>query len=190
MSGVASRVGGPAGARRAAIRAATLLAAALALGGCVENAGDLTASPEGASQFARRPDASMAGATLAIMSVEGAPEEFAERFDQSLDAAAAERQIALSPPTSAKYLVRGYLTASLAKDGAEVDFVWDVFTPDKQRAQRLSDAIVVRGEGSDPWAMVTPAALDSIAARCADDLAAYLSNTPEAAPGGALSYAQ
>jgi hypothetical protein len=39
--------------------------------------------------------------------------------------------------------------------------------------------------------MVSGAALDSIAAKCADDLAAYLSNTPEAAPGGAaLSYAQ
>ena len=86
--------------------------------------------------------------------------------------------------------MRGYLSASPVKDGAAVDFVWDVFTPDKQRAQRLTDTIVVRGSGDDPWAMVTPAALDSIAAKSADDLAAYLSNTPEAAPGGALSYAQ
>jgi len=68
--------------------------------------------------------------------------------------------------------------------------VWDVFTADKQRAQRLSDAIVVRGSGDDPWSMVTDAALDSIAAKCADDLAAYLSNTPEAAPGSALSFAE
>ena len=51
--------------------------------------------------------------------------------------------------------------------------------------------IVVRGSGDDPWAMVSGAALVSIAAKCADDLAAYLSNTPEAAPAGAaLSYAQ
>ena len=178
------------GLRRALTGAATALAAALALGGCVEAAGDIAASPEGASQFVRRPDASMGGATLSIMSVEGAPDEFAQRFDQSLDAAAAERQIALVPPTSAKYLVRGYLSASLATDGATIDFVWDVFTSDKQRAQRLTDTLIVRGSGDDPWAMVTPAALDSIAAKCADDLAAYLSNTPEAAPGGALSYAQ
>jgi hypothetical protein len=163
---------------------------ALALGGCVETAGDIVASPEGSWQFVRRPDASMAGPTLAIMSVEGAPEGLAEPFDQSLKAAAAQEQIALEPPTSAKYLVRGYLSASLVKDGASVDFVWDVFTPDKQRAQRITDAIVVRGAGDDPWAMVTPAVLDSIASKSAADLAAYLSNTPEAAPGGALSYAQ
>ena len=37
--------------------------------------------------------------------------------------------------------------------------------------------------------MVNEAALASIAAKSADDLAAYLSNTPEAAPGAALSYA-
>jgi hypothetical protein len=166
------------------------LAGAMALGGCVETAGELAASPDGAAQFVRRPDASMAGATLAVMSVEGAPDVLADRFDQSLDAAAAQRQIAMAPPTSARYLVRGYLNASLVKDGAAVDIVWDVFTADKQRAQRLTDTLVVGGSGDDPWAMVSSAALDSIAAKSADDLAAYLSNTPEAAPGGALSYAQ
>ena len=87
--------------------------------------------------------------------------------------------------------MRGYLTASLVEGGAEVDFVWDMFTPDKRRVQRLSDAIAVKGPGDDAWAMVSDAALDSIAAKCADDLAAYLSNTPEAAPASAaLSYAQ
>ncbi len=124
------------------------------------------------------------------MSVEGAPDALSQQFDQSLDAAATERQIAMAPPTSARYLVRGYLSASLVKDGAAVDVVWDVFTSDKHRAQRLSDTLVVRGSGDDPWAMVSSTALDSIAAKSADDLAAYLSNTPEAAPGGALSYAQ
>ncbi len=165
-----------------------LLAAMLC--GCVETAGDVAAGVEGSQQFVRRADASMAGATMAIMSVEGAPSDLTARFDHSLDGAAAERQIAIAPPTSARYLVRGYLSAALARDGATIDFVWDVFTRDKRRAQRLSDSITVPGSGDDPWAMVTDAALDSIAAKCADDLAAYLSNTPEAAPGAALSYAQ
>ena len=87
--------------------------------------------------------------------------------------------------------MRGYLSASLVQDGAAIDVVWDVFTPDKQRAQRLTDTLMIGGSGDDPWAMVNAAAVDSIAAKCADDLAAYLSNTPEAAPGGsAISYAE
>ena len=178
------------GRRKALVSGVLALMAALALSGCVESAGDIAPGAEGGQQFVRRPDASMAGAAMAIMSVEGAPSELAARFDQRLGEAAVERQIAVAPPTSARYLVRGYLSASLVRDGATVDFVWDVFTRDKQRVQRLSDSITLRGSGDDPWVVVTEGALSSIAAKCADDLAAYLSNTPEAAPGAALSYAQ
>jgi hypothetical protein len=168
-----------------------LLVSAVTLTACVESAGDVAPGADGRQQFVRREDASMAGATMAIMSLEGAPSELTAEFSQSLDRAAAQRQIAVAPPTSAHYLVRGYLSASPVQDGAAVDFVWDVFTTNKKRAQRLSDTIIVKGSGDDPWAMVNAATLDSIAARCADDLAAYLSNTPEAAPGApALSYAQ
>ena len=97
----------------------------------------------------------------------------------------------MAAPAKARYLVRGYLTASPIEGGAEIDVVWDVFTSNKQRAQRLSDAIAIKGSGDDAWAMIDDAALNSVAAKCADDLAAYLSNTPEAAPASAaLSYAQ
>ena len=167
-----------------------LLLACATLSGC----NDVAANPPNAdarAQFVLRDDANMAGATVAIVSVDGAPVDLSTRFRQSLDQAAAARRIALAPPAKARYLVRGYLTASPIEGGAEVDVVWDVFTPDKQRAQRLSDAIGVRGSGDDAWAMIDDAALNGIAAKCADDLAAYLSNTPEAAPASAaLSYAQ
>jgi len=175
--------------RRAFALSASALLAAAALAGCVESASDVAPGVDSA-QFVRREDASMAGATMAVVSIEGAPAELSDRFRQSLDQAAAQRQIAVAPPTTARYLIRGYLSASPAENGARIDFVWDVFTPDKQRVQRLSDAMLVQGSGDDAWAMVDEAALDSIAAKCADDLAAYLSNTPEAAPGAALSYAQ
>ncbi len=190
MSSVRLGSGGAVAPGKALAMGLLALMTALSAGGCVETAGDVAPGVEGSQQFVRRADASMAGATMAIVSVEGAPSELAARFDRSLQEAAAQREIALAPPTSAHYLVRGYLSAALARDGATVDFVWDVFTPDKQRAQRLSDSMVVRGSGDNPWAMVTEAALDSIAAKCADDLAAYLSNTPEAAPRSALSYAE
>jgi hypothetical protein len=167
-----------------------LLSASVTLSGCNE----VAATPPNAdaqAQFALRDDANLAGATIAIASVDGAPADVSARFRQSLDEAAAARRIALAPPAKARYLARGYVTASLIEGGAEVDIVWDVFTPDKQRAQRLSDAVAVRGSGDDAWAMIDDAALNSVAAKCADDLAAYLSNTPEASPAGAaLSYAQ
>ena len=155
---------------------------------------DVAANPpntDAQAQFALRTDADMAGATVAIMSVDGAPADVSARFRQSLDDAASARRIAVVAPAKAHYLVRGYVTASPIEGGAEVDIVWDVFTPDKKRAQRLSDAIAVKGSGDEAWAMIDDAALNSVAAKCADDLAAYLSNTPEATPASAaLSYAQ
>ena len=83
--------------------------------------------------------------------------------------------------------MRGYLSASLTADGASIEYVWDVFTSDKQRAQRLNDVIVVKGSGDDPWALAGEAALKSVAAKSADDLAAYLSNTPEAVAVAAVA---
>jgi hypothetical protein len=167
-----------------------LVFACVALSACNDVAGN-PPSADASAQFAMRDDANIAGATVAIASVDGPPPEVLTRFRQSFDVAAATRRIAVAAPAKARYLVRGYLTASLIEGGAEIDVVWDVFTPDKKRVQRLSDAIAVKGAGDDAWAIIDDAALNSIAGKCADDLAAYLSNTPEAAPASAaLSYAQ
>jgi hypothetical protein len=173
-----------------------LVSSLLLLLGCVTLVGcnDVGANPpsaEGQAQFARRDDANMAAATVAIVSVDGPPAGLSTHFNQSLAEAAAAQKIAVVRPAKARYLVRGYLTATPIEGGAEVDLVFDVFTPDKRRVQRLSDALAVRGTADDAWAMVSDAAIESVAAKSADDLAAYLSNTPEAAPAGAaLSYAQ
>ena len=181
---------GPAAPLRALASGLLLLLGCATLGGCVDVAGD-PPNADGQAQFARRDDANIAAATVAIVSVDGAPADLSAHFNQSLDEAAAARQIAVVNPAKARYLVRGYLTATPIEGGAEVDLVWDVFTPNKQRVQRLSDAIAVRGAADDAWATIGDAGLDSVAAKSADDLAAYLSNTPEAAPAGAaLSYAQ
>ncbi len=183
----------------AALAALGVLSVCLALGGCLETTADLAPNVDAHRQFVRREGASLAEASVAIVSVDGAPAAVAANFSQMLAHAAQTRDIVVVDQAKARYLVRGYLSADLTEDGASIEYVWDVFTPDKQRAQRLSDVIAVKGTGDDPWALAGEAALKSIAARSADDLAAVLSNTPEAAavaagapePAGAapLSYA-
>ena len=142
----------------------SLLLGCATLSGCNDVASD-PPSADGQAQFVRRDDANMAAATVAIVSVDGAPADLSAHFNQTLDEAAAARRIAVASPAKARYLVRGYLTATPVEGGAEVDLVWDVFTPDKKRAQRLSDAIAVRGSGDDAWAMIGEAGLDSVAAK-------------------------
>jgi hypothetical protein len=160
------------------------LMAPLALGACV--AVDTTAeiAPDAAAsrQFSLRQGANLAQASLAIVSVEGAPRSIAADFSRRLDGAARVRQLAIVDAAKARYLARGYLTASPTEDGVEIEYVWDVFAANKQRVQRLNDVVEVKGAGDDPWALAGEAALTSVAAKSADDLAAFLSNTPEAAP--------
>ena len=166
------------------------LAAPLALGACVavETTAETAPDSEASHQFALRAGANLGQASVAIVSIEGAPPAIAVDFTKRLDGAAHSRDIAIVDAAAARYFVRGYLSAWSTEDGAAIEYVWDVFTAGKQRVQRLSDVIEVKGEGGgDPWALAGEAALNSVAAKSADDLAAFLSNTPEAAPAAAAA---
>jgi hypothetical protein len=175
--------------RKATLALLVALTAPLALGACVavETAAEIAPDDAASRQFALRQGANLAQASLAIVSVEGAPPAIGADFDRRLDAAARSRDIAVVDAAKARYLVRGYLSASPTEDGAEIEYVWDVFGPDKRREFRLNDVLNVKGAGDDPWAMVTDAALKSVADKSADDLAAFLSRTPEAKPTAQVS---
>ena len=154
----------------------------MSVGGCVEATSDAAPSAVAHRQIEPREGVSLADATVAIVSVDGAPESVAASFSQDLQRAAKSHEIVLVEPKKAKYLVRGYLSAAPVADGATLEYVWDVYGPDKQREQRLNDVVTVKGSGDDAWAIVGDAALEDVAGRSADDLAAFLSNMPEAKP--------
>jgi len=162
-------------------RAAAALFAAVGLSGCVETAAELAPGAEAEHvHLVRRPDVSLAGASVAFVSVDGPPAAVSANFTQAFTREAAAQDIVIVDAKKARYLVRGYLSAYATTDGAAVEYVWDIFTKDKQRAQRVNDVLDVKGQGGDPWAIAGQAALASVAAKSADDLAAFLSNTPEA----------
>lgn len=168
----------------------SLIAAALALSGCVDQVTETTPDAVARTSVERLPGVSLAAAKVAIVSVDGAPSEIAANFKATLKQDAEQREIALTDARGARYLVRGYLSATATEGGADVEYVWDVFGPDKRREFRLNDVISVKGTGDDPWAIVTTAALDSVAAKSADDLAAFLSHAPEAKPVASASLGQ
>jgi hypothetical protein len=168
------------------LASALALGVALGLGGCVEVANDVASETSAHRQIERREGVSLAPATVAIVSVEGAPEAVAASFSQELAREAKARDIVLVGAKKARYLVRGYLSATATSDGATLEYVWDVFGPNKQRAQRLNDVIAIKGSGDDPWTIAGAAALTSVAAKSADDLAAFLSNTSDAKPLAAV----
>lgn len=167
------------------------IGAALLLSACSETV-DPSLSGRASEAASVGPDArllptgySPAPAAVAITEIEGAPEPLLARFRASFDAAAQKSDVTIASQTSARYLARGYLSAFLVEGGARLTYVFDIYDRKNHRAQRLNDEIALQGQASDPWALVEPAAVDALARRGAEALAAYLSYTPEAVAQGA-----
>jgi hypothetical protein len=174
------------------VRLIVLGFAALALSGCQQSgvAPEATATALAPAPLVAREGVSLADATVALVTLEGAPQVASEDFRHALTQRLAAREIATAPPGKARYLLRVYLAASPAEDGATLDYVADVFDADRVRVGRLDDGLALKGKG-DAWSLASTQALEQAAARCADDLAAFLSNRPEARPAGGapMSYA-
>ncbi len=178
--------------RHASSRLARLLARSLAgtalvaaLSGCVDNFPDASVGRgDIRNAIARGQMASPRSATVALVSLEGAPDSVATQFRQALTSEAGNREITMTDVASARYLVRGYLAAYPSERGDTVAYVYDVFDAgQKLRTQRVNDAIEVPATSADPWGSVTPQIVASLAGRSADDLAVALAGTPEAQAG-------
>ena len=161
--------------------------AALALAGCQAT----VSAPETAlapAPLVRQEGVSLKGATVALVSLDGAPQAAGEDFSAALARQLSAHEIDRAEPKKARYLLRVYLSASPAVDGANLDYVADLYDAHHIRVGRLNDGMGLKGAG-DAWSLASPQALDAVAARCAEDLAAFLSIQPGTS-GAAMSYAE
>ena len=164
----------------------------LALAGCQDTAS--TSAPETAlapasAPFVKREGVSLADAAVALVSLGGAPDSASRDFRDALAREFSARGIVSAPDKKARYLLRVYLSARPDDGGASLDYVVDVYDATRVRQARLGDSFAVKGAG-DAWSLMSTEALGAVAAACADNVAAFLSNAPEAKPAQALSYAQ
>jgi hypothetical protein len=159
------------------------------LAGCNETTSSIKEPIKAAASApVRNPDVSPRGASVALnlTGIENVPPAVVSRFSEALAHAADAREVAVVDPKLARYFVQLHLTAYPAGNGATgLAYVSDIFDARKTRAQRLGDEIVLKGTAADPWSLVDNKAVEAIAARSADDLAAFLSNTPEAVAAAA-----
>ena len=152
---------------------------ALALGGCADTSGPAPVAT--AQSVSLRPSGySPHPAALAVTQMEGAPTPLQSQFMALFNADVVQDDVALTDSASARYLARGYISAFPVDGGAKLTYVWDIYDRANHRAQRLNDEIALKGATADPWSLVDASALQALAARSAGELAAYLSNTPEA----------
>ncbi|UDL95919.1 hypothetical protein LGH83_06915 [Lichenihabitans sp. PAMC28606] len=166
------------------------LTIAMALGGCEAVPDARVGRGDVRNAIARGQLTSPRAATVALVSLDGAPDQVAARFRQSLFGEAASREITVTDEASAHYLVRGYLSAYPGETGGTtLSYVYDVFEAGrKQREQRIEDTIDLPVAAADPWSVVSDSVVTTLAGRSADDLAVALSGTPEAqAQGGKVA---
>jgi hypothetical protein len=160
------------------------LACGIGLGGCVEDSAQapVAAMPSSSSDnIAPRPGVSPSGATVAVASISGAPGGFDDKFQAMLTAYAKRGGVSIADAGQPNYLVRGYLSADSEGDAATVvSYVLDVFDAGKHRTQRVENEVVLRGTAPDPWSLVNDDVLATVAQKSAADLAAVMTNTPEA----------
>jgi hypothetical protein len=152
----------------------------LGLAGCQDSAGPAaSATALAPAPIVKREGVSLADATVALVSLEGAPDAAAQGFRAALARQFSARGIVSAQGRNARYKLRLYLAASAAEGGASLDYVVDVFDPGHVRLARLDDSFSIKGAG-DAWSLMSDEALDSVAAACADNVAAFLSTTPDA----------
>jgi hypothetical protein len=171
--------------RSANLSRACVVAAALASGvglaGCVEDTAQAPAPAAASENIARRPDVSPSGATVAVASVSGAPGALDEKYQAMLAAFAKQSSVSLIDSGKPDYLVRAYLSAyPTGDDATTVSYVLDVFDAKKRRTQRVENEVTLRGTAPDPWSLVSDDIMASLAQRSASNLAAVMTNTPEA----------
>ena len=124
--------------------------------------------------------ANIAAAPLCVMSLDGAPANARAALVAELQKQSAQRQIVLAESKSAKYLARGYFSVVSQGENTQFIYVWDVADAEKHETHRLTDAVLVKGSSANPWSLFSADTAADLAEKSVEDLAALLSNMPEA----------
>jgi hypothetical protein len=124
-------------------------------------------------------DGSMAGAPIAVESIDGPPDAVKTALAAELVSAASARKVEIAPAGApARYRLRGYLSTETTAEGdTTLAFVWDVFDSKQRRATRIAGTSPARTAAAKPWSGLDKEALSKLAARSMDEIAGFLSGS-------------
>jgi hypothetical protein len=139
----------------------------LALAGCNESVSDFNPN---ATPRARAP-----GVPVALVSLNGAPEQMISRLSVSLARQASRRDILIvGLDGKPRFQVRGYVTLQADNDGRNnLAWTFDLYDAQRKRARRISGADLVSARGED-WAAISDTDLERVSSSALDDIAEFL----------------
>jgi hypothetical protein len=124
-------------------------------------------------------------AKVAINSIVGPPDALGRQLHQQFSSAL-ERQrisVAANKDDRADFNLRPYILAAKEKGGTKVSYVLDVSEPSGKRVNRFAgEEVVPASPSQDPWAAITPAVAEAIAAKATGSFISWLptAGTPAA----------
>jgi len=129
---------------------------------------------------------------LDLAPIVGAPPDVAKALALWIVSAGKDNKLTITPDgTGSPYMLKGYLVATSEKKGAKISYILDIEDTKGQRVGRVSGEQLIAGRsGADPWSGVDTAAIRSLAAKIAPQIAATLSgggSPPPVASGPAPS---
>lgn len=181
-----------AAARRHCMAVALAAVMGIGLAGCSTGSFSLpslfqqSAAPPQEAAAQETPQSPMA--KVAINSIVGPPDALGRQLHQQFSSAL-ERQrvsVAASKDERADFNLRPYILAAKEKNGTKISYVLDVSEPSGKRVNRFAgEEIVPASPSQDPWAAITPAVAEAIAAKAAGSFIAWLPNA--GSPSAALA---
>jgi hypothetical protein len=106
-------------------------------------------------------------------------------MNELLVATAGQKSMPVVPPKDAEYTIRGYLVAAPDPKGTKLSYIWDVSDKANKRKRIQGDELIEGKKGGDPWAAVNDAAMQRVAAKAIEDIAAYIPKGGATAPDSA-----
>ncbi|WP_313616547.1 hypothetical protein [Agrobacterium sp.] len=113
--------------------------------------------------------------SIRFLPIIGAPVQAVTPLSRQLGAEARAQGLTIrsSTDTSSDHILKGYFSAFPDSGKVTIVFVWDVLDNSGARLHRLQGQESMPGKGSDPWAAVTPAAMEKIANRTLNEYMAW-----------------
>jgi hypothetical protein len=122
--------------------------------------------------------------SLDLAPIVGAPADVSQEFARELAAAGKNNKLTITPNgTGSSYVLKGYLLATSERKGAKISYILDINDSKGGKVGRVSgEHVVASRSGSDPWSGVDSAAIRSLAAKIAPQIASTLSGGRAAPP--------
>ncbi|AXV15869.1 hypothetical protein CYG48_09255 [Neorhizobium sp. SOG26] len=129
------------------------------------------ASPAAGGQTGGQASAQTSSGSIRFLPIIGAPVQAVTPLSRQLGAQARASGLTIRPSSdgSTEHILKGYFSAFVDGGNVTIIYVWDILDGTGSRLHRMQGQEKVPANGSDPWAAVPAATMETIAGKTIQD---------------------